>query len=522
MLLSFTEEKRIHNLIDALYSNKQDHTSTFHKTTEEGRMSILSRLNAKTSLLEEIRNEIDPYLSSIKKNDDKILFLDILQLFCPNHLFDDTLLAATGHESLSRYKEFCNAKYKIENEVLEISKKIFHQNDFEDWRNSYFKEYLKSKRQEEKIQKKHQRPYSYYLEKVERSLFKQFFSINRWEFIQAYLTIGAPIKENDIRSPYFHQLIEESINNNDSTYQKLKAHLKKLPDDQIIPYLKTMRSYDELNRDLYGKYYFLFKSGRNATEKDLARSFYPGKGFGFSKSFAFTENMPLGSSFKIFTGYEALMNCYHHNNKVSFPINPMTIIDQSPSYSTKITSNTVLGYHNNYTPIKRIYKGGRLPRGHLNIGKIDFFGAMEKSSNLYFSLLAANIIEKPENFLKTTQSLGFGNKTNIDLPYEASGYLPNDILNNKTSLYSFAFGQHSLIVTPLQTAIALSALSTNGEVLKPQIIKAIANIEPETDLNSILYTKNLTYKNEYKNIGIFFPLFPEGEKNYQHTLFSDS
>jgi cell division protein FtsI/penicillin-binding protein 2 len=137
---------------------------------------------------------------------------------------------------------------------------------------------------------------------------------------------------------------------------------------------------------------------------------------------------------------------------------------------------------------------------------------MEKSSNLYYALLASNVIKDPNHLIATAKTLGFGSKTGVDLPYESCGSIPTDILTNKTSLYSFAIGQHSLIVTPLQTAVALSAIVNNGKVLKPQIVKAIANIESEKDPIKLLFTKPSHYEKQYENIGIFFPLFPQGEE----------
>ena len=512
MLLSLSGEKEMQPLIDALFQQSED-IPTFFATTKEKKEAILTSIRSKTSLLGEIKKEISHYLTIIPKNDDKILLLDLLRLFCPNHLFDDSLLAETGKESLATYKEFTNAKVQVEKEVHKIAKKVFHEQEFAEWRAAYFKEYLKGKREEERAKKRYAKPYLSYLEQMEKKLFHQFFEINKWEFLQAYLTVGAPVKEGDIRLPYFQALIAKSLEGDTPSYAKLKKHLEQLSSEQIIPYLKTMRSYKELGRNLFGKYYFPFKSGKKATEQDLARAFYPGSGFGFCKSAAFADLLPLGSSFKIFVGYEALNDYFADHPKEPFPINPMTIIDRSPPYSAKIQKDTILGYHLNYSPIRRIYKGGRLPRGHQNIGKIDFLSAMEKSSNLYYSLLTSDVIKDPMSLINTAKTLGFGKYTGIDLPFECKGAVPEDILLNKTSLFSFAIGQHSLIVTPLQTAVALSAFANNGSVLKPQIVKAIANIEPTKDAPSLLFKNSSTYEGAYKNVGIFFPLFPEGEES---------
>lgn len=515
MLLALSNQDSIHALIDSLYPEKRSNGLTFYNTKEQEQKNIIENIMNKTSLLGELRAEIDPYFESIYKNDDKILLLDLLKLFCPNHLFDDTLLAQTGTESLATYKDFCNSKAKIEKEVETIAKEVFHREEFSIWREKYFKGYLKEKRKSEKLRKTHARPYITYLNRIENELFKQFFAINKWQFISAYLTIGAPIDKSDIKLPYFQALIQKGLGNDDPVYKSLRTHLSKLSDDQIIPYLKTMRNYEDLVRPLYGKYYFAFKTGKVALEKDLARAFYPGAGFGYSKSHGFAEITPLGSSFKMFTGYQGLLDYFNNNENLLFPINPLTIIDQSPSYNTKITRNTVLGYKEDYTPIKRIYKGGRLPRGHLNIGKVDFIKAMERSSNLYFSVLASDVINDPASLIATSKNLGFGTKTGIELPYEAKGSVPSDVLTNKTSLFSLAFGQHSLIVTPLQTAVALSCFANKGSVLEPKIVSAIANVEAPEDKLSLLFNKDIKYKDLYAGVGLYFPLFPQAQTDHQ-------
>ncbi|MFN0065797.1 MAG: penicillin-binding transpeptidase domain-containing protein [Chlamydiales bacterium] len=100
---------------------------------------------------------------------------------------------------------------------------------------------------------------------------------------------------------------------------------------------------------------------------------------------------------------------------------------------------------------------------------MDLPRALEASSNPYFSMLAGDVIEDPEDLLHASNLLGFGEKTAVNLPGEYAGSLPEDIIYNRTGLYSMAIGQHSLVGTPLQTAVMLSAIANGGNVLRPKI-----------------------------------------------------
>src|SRR5262249_35066640 len=101
---------------------------------------------------------------------------------------------------------------------------------------------------------------------------------------------------------------------------------------------------------------------------------------------------------------------------------------------------------------------------------IDIVHAIERSSNPYFSILAGDILDDPEDLCMAANLLGYGEKTEIDLPGEYGGRLPKDIAYNRTGLYAMAIGQHSLVGTPIQTATMLAALANGGEILKPQIL----------------------------------------------------
>ena len=513
-LMKLAEVDTIHPLIDALFPSGKGNTLTFFDTPKVTRDNIRKKLKEKTTLLDELMSEIGPFISGVPKNDDKILVIDFCRLACPSHLFDDVLLVSTGDESLGTYRSFNQSAVSVERKIRKIAFDLFCEHDFKDWRTTYFTEYLKGKRAEEKEKKRHQKPYLDYLVSIREELFERFFQENRWELLKSYLLDNAPINLEDSRLPYFQAVITAGSRDKDAQALTLKDHLLHMPRENVIPYLKTMRSYKELNRPLLGKYYFPAGGGKNATEKQLARHFYPATGHGYTRSYAFQENAPFGSIFKFFTGYEALRQRYA---KLScsdsrFELNPMTIIDQSPPYHEKLKSTSVLGYTQHGKPITRFYKGGRMPRCHPNVGRIDLKAALERSSNAYFAILANEHMEDPNDLANCVKEFGFGKKTGIELTREASGSVPKDTGVDTTALYSFAIGQHSLIVTPLQGALALSSFVNGGKILKPQIINTIANLEPSYKKTKVFEKNDFIYQDSLSNIGIFFPLFTEAEK----------
>ncbi len=105
------------------------------------------------------------------------------------------------------------------------------------------------------------------------------------------------------------------------------------------------------------------------------------------------------------------------------------------------------------------------------MGHLDLIKAIEFSSNPYFALLAGDVLYSPEDLGDAARQFSFGSRTGIDLPAEIAGKVPDDLSTNRTGLYSFSIGQHTLVVTPLQTGVMLSALANGGKVVKPQIIK---------------------------------------------------
>jgi cell division protein FtsI/penicillin-binding protein 2 len=116
------------------------------------------------------------------------------------------------------------------------------------------------------------------------------------------------------------------------------------------------------------------------------------------------------------------------------------------------------------------------------------------------------------DLLDTAKNMGLGQKTGIDLPYEAKGQLPRDIQSNKTGLYAFAIGQHELLVTPLQTAQMMASLFQNGKIYKPQIVSHIYE-KTQTAQDIFHRLDEDVYNEALSHLGCFFPLFTENLKH---------
>ena len=408
-------------------------------------------------------------MGGIKNNRDKLLVVDLCRIFVYSPAFSDELIEKCGQMSLSDFWDFSKNTILVEEAIKSEIKSLFHKKVFSTWKEHYQKDFLKQKRLEEKEKKIYAKPYIDYLDSAENFLFSEFYQNNQIALLTAL------VKEESLSDPDLKPYIDAisiKIKNQLDSLALLKKTLLSIDFDSSYLLLKSVRNYEKLDRPLLGNYPHL---KRVKIERDLASSFYPIYGYGYNKSYAYRQATPLGSIFKIVVAYSALNQHYKYLESKQIKkdkINPLTIID-TVAWDRKISKegSIVVAYSEEKRPYPRYYKGGRLPKSaHGNIGKIDIIQALAQSSNPYFAILAGDYINSVDDLLEAAYKLNIGRKTNIDLPGEIKGNLPSDLHTNRTGLYSFAIGQHSLITTPLQTAIMLSYIANGSEILKPQII----------------------------------------------------
>jgi penicillin-binding protein 2 len=97
---------------------------------------------------------------------------------------------------------------------------------------------------------------------------------------------------------------------------------------------------------------------------------------------------------------------------------------------------------------------------------------------------------------------GFGSLSGIDLPYEAEGVVPSRAWkrHNKKEMWyegdtvNFAIGQGYLLVTPIQILRMINVIATEGELVKPFIVKSIDSVEVFTAEKKGLDISNNTCK----------------------------
>lgn len=476
-------------IIDYLYS-ATPHILTGGITTLQELAFFKERESLIKESVAEVKRNLEPYFKSLPLNYEKLLLVDLYRVVVQGEGLSPDLADLVGSMTLGEYRETGGRLALVQGALKNLVRELYHENHFKKWRYEFFPDFLIRKRAEEKALKvKFARPYIDFLQDEEREQFSIFWEKYRWDFLLLFLQ-GSSLREDKELRPYLRAIKEwyQEIQAGAHTalswiksYKRLAQLSEDFEEGVLIDYFKTFRSFDELDRPLYGLYTGL----RGKKEKHLAAAFYPTYGYGFARSHAFRQAATVGSIFKLVPAYEALRQNYNKKEEKgeSFRnLNPLVMVDDKHRVWNKQESWNV-GFTAEGRPIPVYYKGGRLPRSdHAGVGKIDLVGALEASSNPYFALLAGDVLEDPEDLREAARLFGFGEKTGIDLPGEYTGYLPYDIVYNRTGLYAMAIGQHALVGTPLQVSILISALGNRGEILKPQVVKGPKEVRWEVFL----------------------------------------
>ena len=105
---------------------------------------------------------------------------------------------------------------------------------------------------------------------------------------------------------------------------------------------------------------------------------------------------------------------------------------------------------------------------------LDVGGILEVSSNIGASKIALRL--GSQRFYDGLKGFGLGRSTGIDLPGEASGLLRKASCWREIELANHGFGQ-GLAVTPMQLAVAYSAIANGGLVIRPYVVKSASDAE---------------------------------------------
>jgi len=115
-------------------------------------------------------------------------------------------------------------------------------------------------------------------------------------------------------------------------------------------------------------------------------------------------------------------------------------------------------------------------------GRLDFFGAIRNSCDVYFYRQALKMGSSA--ILKYAKAFGFGKRTGIDLPGESKGFVPTKKWKYKQAgrpwldgdTLNLAIGQGDILVTPLQINVMTSAIYNDGIAYRPYLKKEIRSL----------------------------------------------
>ena len=94
--------------------------------------------------------------------------------------------------------------------------------------------------------------------------------------------------------------------------------------------------------------------------------------------------------------------------------------------------------------------------------------AAKYSDNIYFAQLALKI--GGENLINGLKGFGIGEDITFEYPMTKSSISNNGALDNEILLADTGYGQGELMVTPLNMALAYSALANNGDIMNPTLV----------------------------------------------------
>lgn len=161
-------------------------------------------------------------------------------------------------------------------------------------------------------------------------------------------------------------------------------------------------------------------------------------------------------------------------------------------------------------------------------GWADMRKAIAVSCNVYFYTIGGGYQDQeglgPGRIKKYLRLFGWGEKTQIDLPGEKNGFIPDPLWKKNYfsewseqvwqdgDTYNLSIGQGFLLVTPLQVATAFVAIANNGKLLSPQVVQKIVDsnknvieeLKPRVLRENFLDPKNLQVVREGMRDGVIY------------------
>ncbi|KPJ54624.1 hypothetical protein AMJ47_03965 [Parcubacteria bacterium DG_72] len=118
-------------------------------------------------------------------------------------------------------------------------------------------------------------------------------------------------------------------------------------------------------------------------------------------------------------------------------------------------------------------------------GPTDMRKAIAESCNVYFYTIGGGYKNQqglgPTRIKQYLELFGWGKETGIDLPGESNGLIPDPEWKQEKKgegwwdgdTYNLSIGQGDIMITPLQVAVAFSAIANKGTLFAPRVVKEI-------------------------------------------------
>jgi len=136
-------------------------------------------------------------------------------------------------------------------------------------------------------------------------------------------------------------------------------------------------------------------------------------------------------------------------------------------------------------------------------GRTNVYGAIEVSCDVYFYQLGQMM--GVDSWSKYARECGFGQKTGVDIPGEATGIVPssdyyNDLYGPRNwspyLVLNLSIGQGEFSITPLQLAQFYCGLANRGKVMKPHLLREIIKTNGETEMTEPALSFRLPFSKE--------------------------
>jgi len=113
-------------------------------------------------------------------------------------------------------------------------------------------------------------------------------------------------------------------------------------------------------------------------------------------------------------------------------------------------------------------------------GRLNLHNALAQSCNIYYMTAGRDHLG-PERISLYAKEYGFGELTNVDLPGEIAGFIPNPVWKERHfherwvqgDTMNMSIGQGYTLLTPIQMTNMICMLVNDGKVYKPHVLKEV-------------------------------------------------